>query len=310
MLHNLGVMAPPNEEPRWLAALKAALDQSWTVDRVEQFDSGDLQVVVAAPPLRQSLNDFTSLRLVQSLWAGVDVILRDPWLRTDVPLARMRDPQMEKSMQLSVLAHVTAFHLHHDEYRRQQNRNEWNQVYGVPPEERMITLLGLGTMGRAAATGLVRSGYQVGALVRSARADSGFDTFTRSQLDERLTHTDVLVNVLPVTPETTDMIDVELLDRLPAGAGFVNVGRRVHVVDEDLLDALDHGRLRHAFLDVYRTEPLPPDHPFWSHTRITMIPHMAAPTFPSSGAGFVAQQLARLESGEPLEQLVDHAAGY
>ena len=120
MRHNLGVMAPPSEEHRWLGALAEALDDTWTVDRVEAFAVEDLEVIAAAPPLRGPLAQFPNLRLIQSLWAGVEVILRDPGLRTDIPLARMKDPQMERSMALSVLAHVLAFHLHHDEYRRQQ----------------------------------------------------------------------------------------------------------------------------------------------------------------------------------------------
>ena len=102
MLHNLGVMAPPSEEHRWLGALGDALDDSWRVDRVEAFDTRDLEVIAAAPPLRRSLSDFPNLRLIQSLWAGVEVILNDPGLRTDVPLARMKDSEMETSMALSV----------------------------------------------------------------------------------------------------------------------------------------------------------------------------------------------------------------
>ena len=309
MLHNLGVMAPPSEEHRWLGALGDALDDSWRVDRVEAFDTADLEVIVAAPPLRRPLSDFPNLRLIQSLWAGVEVILRDPGLRTDIPLARMKDPEMEKSMALSVLAHVLSFHLHHDEYRRRQSRSEWNQIYGVEPAHRIITLLGLGAMGRAAAVALRDAGFCVSALVRSPRPDE-VDTFGPDELDAHLAETDVLVNVLPVTGQTRDMIDADLLAKLPVGSAFVNVARGAHVVDDALLAALDSGRLRHAYLDVFRTEPLPADHPFWGHPRVTVTPHMAAPTFPPSGARFVAEQLGRLERDEPLEHLVDHEAGY
>ena len=309
MLHNLGVMAPPSEEHRWLGALGDALDDSWRVDRVEAFDAPDLEVIVAAPPLRRPLSDFPNLRLIQSLWAGVEVILKDPGLRTDVPLARMKDPEMETSMALSVLAHVLSFHLHHDEYRRQQAGSEWNQIYGVEPERRTVTLLGLGAMSRAAALALRDAGFRVAAMVRSARVDE-IDTFGPDQLDGRLAETDILVNVLPVTDETRDLIDADVLGKLPEGSAFVNVARGAHVVENDLLAALDSGRLRHAYLDVFRTEPLPSDNPFWQHPRITVTPHMAAPTFPPSGARFVAEQLARLERNEPLEHLVDHEAGY
>ena len=237
------------------------------------------------------------------------MILKDPGLRTDIPLARMKDPEMETSMALSVLAHALSFHLHHDEYRRQQSRSEWNQIYGVEPKRRTVTLLGLGAMGRAAAVALRDAGFGVAAMVRSPRPDE-IDTFGPDQLDARLAETDVLVNVLPVTDQTRDLIDADLLAKLPDGSAFVNVARGAHVVEKDLLSALESGRLRHAYLDVFRTEPLPADHPFWQHPRVTVTPHMAAPTFPASGAGFVAGQLARLERSEPLEHLVDHAAGY
>jgi glyoxylate/hydroxypyruvate reductase A len=221
----------------------------------------------------------------------------------------MKDPEMERSMAQSVLAHVLSFHLHHDEYRRQQSRSAWKQIYGVEPEHRTVTLLGLGAMGRAAAVALRDAGFEVAAMVRSQRRDE-IDTFGSDQLETRLAETDVLVNVLPVTDETRDMINGDLLEQLPDGAAFVNVARGAHVVEDDLLAALDSGRLRHAYLDVFRTEPLPADHPFWLHPRVTVTPHMAAPTFPHSGARFIAEQLARLERGEPLEHLVDHAAGY
>lgn len=309
MLHNLGVMAPPSEEHRWLGALGDALDDSWRVDRVEAFAAEDLEVIAAAPPLRRSLSDFPNLRLVQSLWAGVEVILRDPGLRTDIPLARMKDPEMERSMALSVLAHVLSFHLHHDEYRRQQSRSEWSPIYGVEPDRRAVTLLGLGAMGRSAAIALREAGFRVAALVRSPRPDE-IETFGFDQLDARLAETDVLVNVLPVTDQTRDLIDADLLAKLPRGSAFVNVARGAHVVEADLLPMLESGHVRHAYLDVFRTEPLPTDHPFWLHPRVTVTPHMSAPTFPPSGARFVAGQLARLEAGEPLQHLVDHAAGY
>jgi glyoxylate/hydroxypyruvate reductase A len=303
-------MAPPNEEHRWLGALAGALGEAWTVDRVEAFAVEDLEVIAAAPPLRRPLAEFPNLRLIQSLWAGVEVILRDPGLRIDIPLARMKDPQMERSMALSVLAHVLAFHLHHDEYRRQQTGSEWSQIYGVPPGERNITILGLGAMGRAAAVALKDAGFGVAAMVRTPRPDDEIVVFGPDQLDERLAETDVLVNVLPVTDETRDLVDGVMLSKLPPGSGFVNVARGVQVVDDDLLAALDSGRLRHAFLDVFRIEPLPLDHRFWKHPRVTITPHMAAPTFPSSGSAFVAEQLERLEQGRPLEHLVDHIAGY
>lgn len=303
-------MAPPREEARWLDALSSAVDDEWRVARVEEFDPDEISVIAVVPPLRTPLSRFGSLRLIHSLWAGVEVILADPGLRTDVPLARMSDPEMERSMALSVSAHVLAYHLHHDEYRRQQTERVWRQIYGVPPVKRSILVLGLGSMGLTVAEALAGFGFRVTGMARRPRSYETVEVITPDELDERLPTTDVLINVLPLTDETRNILDRDLMARLPRGAAIVNVARGAHLVETDLLDLLDTGHLRHAFLDVYRTEPLPSDHPFWAHPRVSVIPHMAAPTFPWSGARFVATQLARLESGEPLQNLVDHDAGY
>ena len=309
-------MAPAREESRWLQALQSAVNSNWQVDRIEAFSPDAVDVVAIAPPLRTSLATFPNLRLIQSLWAGVEAVLADPGLRTDVPLARMKDAAMEESMKLSIQSHVLAFHLHHDIYERQQRSSEWNQIYGVPPTDRKITFLGLGAMAAPAGRSLVALGFDVAAMVRRpGRREASPGTnepalFGPSDLDNRLAESDVVVNVLPVTPATENLIDRGLLSKMAEGAALINVARGIHVVEHDLLEALDSGRLRHAFLDVFRTEPLPPEHPFWSHDRITITPHMAAPTFPASGAHFVAAQLQRLTDGSDLEHIVDLDAGY
>ena len=173
-----------------------------------------------------------------------------------------------------------------------------------------MLVLGLGSMGLAVAERLAELGFAVTGMARRARTHPRFDVITRQTLDERLTTTDVLVNILPLTDDTRDILDLALMSRLPRGAAIVNVARGAHLVEDDLLELLDSGHLRHAFLDVFRTEPLPSDHAFWKHPRVTITPHMAAPTFPASGAQFVAEQVERLEAGEPLVNLVDHEAGY
>ena len=299
-----------------MRALQSAVDSNWRVDRIEAFSPASVDVVAIAPPLRTSLATFPNLLLIQSLWAGVEALLADPGLRTDVPLARMKDEAMEESMELSIQAHVLAFHLHHDIYERQQRRSDWSQIYGVRPTNRKITFLGLGAMAAPAGRSLVALGFDVAAMVRRPdrrEAPPGTNEptlFGPSDLDDHLAESDIVVNVLPVTPATENIIGRDLLSKMAEGAALINVARGVHVVERDLLAALDSGRLRHAFLDVFRTEPLPPDHPFWSHDRITITPHMAAPTFPASGAQFVAAQLQRLTDGTELEHLVDVDAGY
>jgi glyoxylate/hydroxypyruvate reductase A len=328
---------PPDEATAWLAALQAAAPgHEWTVHgqasvgepaRVVQAD-----VAVVANPPPGSLAQVQGLRFIQSLWAGVDRLLADPTVPAHLPLARMVDPTMTAAMVQSALWAVTALHRGFFHYAEQQRRAVWHQLDQRRASEVRVLVLGLGTMGAAVASALVAQGYKVTAWRRggaepgsgmpvppvalaadtaSGPVPAGVDVRQGPQAwREPLAAADVVINLLPLTPDTRGLFNADVLSRFKPSAALVNFGRGGHVVEADLLAALNTGRLAHAVLDVFTTEPLRSDHPFWRHPQVTVLPHVAALTDLGSAAEVVAANLSRLQSGQPLLHLVDRRRGY
>jgi glyoxylate/hydroxypyruvate reductase A len=171
--------------------------------------------------------------------------------------------------------------------------------------------MGLGLIGLPCAT-LVRDiGFQTASWTRTPKSVTGIENFHGADgLEPFLARSEIVVNILPLTADTENIVDARTLAMLPAGASVINIGRGQHVVDDDLIAALDSGHLAGATLDVFRQEPLPGDHPFWTHPGITLMPHTARKSRPDQVAPQVADQVRRLRTGEPLTQLVDRGAGY
>jgi glyoxylate/hydroxypyruvate reductase A len=228
----------------------------------------------------------------------------------------MVDPAMNEAMAQTVLWAVLSLHRGFFAYERRQRRREWRVHAQRRADEVAVTLLGLGQMGRAAACALRPLGYRVGAwtLHEQPPADDGVARHAGGHaLAPLLAASDIVVNLLPLTPATRALIDARFLAMLPAGASLVNLARGEHVVDADLLGALDSGHLREAVLDVFATEPLPPSHPFWGHPRVTLLPHAAAMTDERSAAAVVARNLGDWVRGVAAPGLagwVDRARGY
>jgi glyoxylate/hydroxypyruvate reductase A len=294
----------------WRRALRA---QSPGIDLRFWPDLGDPEEIEAAlvwlppPGLLASL---PQLRAIFSLGAGVDSLLTDPTL-PDLPLCRMVDPSMTAGMAELVLTLALLYHRRLDLYDAQQHRRLWRMVLPQPASSTRIGVMGLGELGSAAARLLARQGFTVRGWSRSPRQLDGVTTFAgRAELGAFLTGTDILVCMLPLTAETENILDARLLARLPRGARLINVARGRHLVDADLLAALDDGQLAHATLDVFRTEPLPAEHPFWVHPRVRVLPHTASYSHADLAAGVVAENLRRLHDGLPLLHLVDRLRGY
>jgi glyoxylate/hydroxypyruvate reductase A len=213
----------------------------------------------------------------------------------------------------SALWAVTALHRGFFTYARQQQQAQWVQHPQRRADEVQVLVLGLGTMGAAVSAALAAQGYGVTAWRRreGPPGSSGVRVLHGTQgLETGLAMAEVVLNLLPLTPHTRGLIDAGFLGRMKAGAALVNFGRGGHVVEADLLAALAAGRLAHAVLDVFASEPLPADHPFWQLPRVTVLPHVAALTDLRSAADVVASNLARLQAGQPLLHLVDRARGY
>ena len=275
--------------------------------------AAEVRAAVVANPAPGSLQGLPALGLVQSLWAGVDRLVADPTLPAAVPLARMVDPAMNAAMAETALWAVLSLHRGYFAYQARQRAGVWQVHAQRRADEVAVTVLGAGQMGRAVLARLQPLGYRLAAWSRSGRdlALPGVRVGAgREDLAALLATTDVVINLLPLTPDTRGLVDAHFLGCLPRDASLVNLGRGAHVVDDDLLAALDAGRLRHAVLDVYAQEPLPAGHPCWHHPRVTMLPHAAALTDPRSAAEVAVANLRALRDGRPLVHLVDRARGY
>ncbi|MBD0270441.1 MAG: glyoxylate/hydroxypyruvate reductase A [Acetobacteraceae bacterium] len=302
---------PPAMED-WRAALLAeepGLD-------IRMFpDSGDPAAIEAAVVWTShdmaELRRYPNLRLVVSMGAGVDHLLRPPGPPPGVPVARLKDARLTQGMTEWVLLNVLRFHRQDLEYRSLQAGRRWEELPAPDTARRRVGILGLGELGGAAAAALLALGFPVMGWSRAPKDRPGVECFHgASGFDAMLRRADVLVCLLPLTPETRGILDRRAFGLLPHGAFLLNAARGGHVAQDDLVAALDSGRISAAALDVFEPEPLPTDHPFWSHPRVVMTPHAASITIPSSAAPQVVENLRRARSGRPLINLVDFGAGY
>jgi len=292
----------PGEEDSWRAALTAALPSArWLDLTAARHVAETIEVAVVANPPPGSLQGLPALRLVQSLWAGVDRLLNDATLPAGVPIARMVDPAMNAAMAETALWSVLSLHRGFFDYAERQRRSEWRPHAQRRADEVPVLVLGQGAMGGTVSERLRAVGYPVTGWRRASGTDA---------LWQALPQASVVINLLPLTAETRGLLDARFFAAMSPASHLVNLARGAHVVEADLLSALDRGHLAHAVLDVFQVEPLPVGHPFWQHPRVTVLPHAAAATDPRSASRVVADNLERLLRGEPLHHLVDGRRGY
>jgi glyoxylate/hydroxypyruvate reductase len=274
-------------------------------------DKSDVDVALAANPVWGELASYPKLRFVQSLWAGVDRLLGDPTLPEAITIARLTDPAMAQSMMEGAVAAVLFVHRQFPAYLRQQQRGVWRQLPQPVAAHCKVGILGFGQMGRPVARALSALGFRVSAWGQHSRSEMTVDyTWGAAGLRQLLSETQILINLLPLTAATADILDARLFAQLPAGAAIINLGRGGHLNELDLLTALQNQRLSHAVLDVFRDEPLPAAHPFWTHPQITVWPHIAASTDPQSAAPLALRNVAAFRAGRPLTGLVSRSLGY
>jgi glyoxylate/hydroxypyruvate reductase A len=288
------------ERQAWWQALRAAAPEcAWHRDD-GPFDRASIDVAVVANPAAGVLAGLQRLRLVQSLWAGVDRLLGDASVPTGVPLARMVDPVMNAAMAETASWAVLGLHRRFFDYAVQQARGQWQPHPQRRAEEVPVLVLGAGQMGGAVAARLAALGYRVATW----RARDGV------ALHDALRGTEIVINLLPLTPATRGVLGARAFAAMPRGASVVNLARGAHLVDADLIASLDSGHLSRAVLDVFHSEPLPPAHPFWRHPSVTVLPHVAALTDERSASAVVARNLRALAQGEAIAHLVDRSRGY
>jgi glyoxylate/hydroxypyruvate reductase len=290
------VVNPNLKRSRWVEPIAAALPHHRVIDSRDPHDPLQVDVAMIGWMGDTDLRRYGNLRFMQSLWMGVDRLMNNPAVPDGIPLARMVDPGMPQSMTETVLAHVLSAHRQLDVYARYQRDQLWRTHRQPLATERTVGLLGLGELGARAAQTLHSLGFRVVGWSRRGEPLSGVE--------------EILVNLLPLTNATIGLLCRSTFDLLPKQSVLINVGRGAHVVDEDLLDALASGQLRHAFLDVFNTEPLPSEHPYWTHKHITATPHVAADSEPKTCVPIITENVRRLVDGESLLHLVDRDSGY
>ncbi|PLL12660.1 glyoxylate/hydroxypyruvate reductase A [Tabrizicola sp. TH137] len=292
-------------EPLRAAIAAAGLTASLTREAAPQ--AVDYIIYAPTSPL-QDFAPYIRCKAVLSLWAGVERIVGNPTLTQ--PLCRMVDPALTEGMVEWVVGHALRHHLGMDRHILNPG-HVWDPSCPPLARERPVAMLGMGELGTACARALAALNFPVTGWSRSPKQVDGISCLHGDAgLDQALSQAQIVVTLLPKTPETENTLNARTLALLPKGAVILNPGRGALIDDDALLAALDAGQVGHATLDVFRVEPLPPDHPFWSHPRVTVTPHIAADTRAPSASRVIAENIRRGEAGEPFLNRVDRGRGY
>jgi len=303
--------SPEDPADLWVPELQAALPDVDVRIAPDWGDPAAVHYALVWKPPAGMLAGFPNLKAILSIAAGIDHILADPERPKHLPIVRMVDPNLRNMMSEYAVLGVLHFHRFMPEYQREQPEGVWNRRWPLYTPETKVGVLGLGAIGADVARKLGVMGFEVHGWSRTPKSLPDMVCHHGAAgLDALLDGCRYLVCVLPLTPDTRGIVDAGLLAKLPQDAVVVNLGRGGHVVDEDLLAALDSGRLRGAFLDVFNTEPLPAEHPYRRHPKVAMTPHVAGELVPRSCAGTVARNVRANQAGEPMAGVVDLTRGY
>lgn len=305
---------PSFDNDYWVSALSKALPQA----KVRIWRTGDNApadyALVWQPPVEMLKG--RKLKGVFALGAGVDAILSQlkdnpEMLPESVPLFRLEDTGMGLQMQEYAVSQVLHWFRRFDDYQAQKQQAKWQPLEEHRREDFTIGILGAGVLGAKVAESLCAWDFPVRCWSRSRKTLPGVTSFAGSEeLGAFLQGTRVLINLLPNTPETVGIINLSLLNQLADDSYVINLARGVHVVESDLLQALENGKLHGAMLDVFSQEPLPADNPLWAHPRVVMTPHIAAVTRPSEAIAYITRTIEQLERGETVKGQVDRTRGY
>lgn len=279
----------------------------------EVTDHEEIRFAVCWLPGDDAFAPYPNLQMAMSIGAGVDALLNHEGLHDEAMICRVRDPH-----QADLMAGYAAHEVLHvlrgfDRMEKSQEAREWVPVPMQPPQKTRIAVLGNGTMGAAVTRALAAMGFSLAVACRSEPREPlpGVVYYAGENAPLRAADgAEVLINVLPLTPETENILNADLFDRLAEGAWLIQIGRGEHLHEEDFVEALESGRLSGASLDVFREEPLPKAHPFWGDERLRITPHIASDSTPSVVADQVLQSARELLSGERPSLAIDRGRGY
>jgi glyoxylate/hydroxypyruvate reductase len=274
-------------------------------------DPGDIEFALVWLHPEGDLKNYPNLKAILSLGAGVEHVLRDPDLPEGVPIVRLVDDILAQDMALHVVHWVIHYHRNYHVYAGDQGNKHWQRLRFPDTAERRVGILGMGELGTEAARCVSDLGFAVAGWSRTPKTIEGVESFHGPDgLMPFLQRTDILASLLPLTGATENLLDKEKFAAMPEGAYVINLSRGAILVDEDLLEALDSGHIAGAALDVFRTEPLPPDDPYWSHPKVAVTPHAAGPTNDRSAARKMAQNINRVLAGEAPHPVLDMKQRY
>lgn len=297
----------------WTGPLaEQAPDLDVAVHGRDSYDPKSVDYVLGFRPEPGLMGSLPNLKVVFSLGAGVDGFLIDPNYPRHVPLVRFVDRQLSREMAQYCVMHALIHHRQQRLFDRYQREKKWRQA--VPPrrtEDTRIGILGIGEIGTMVAERLREHDFQIAGWSRSRKTIPGVESFAaHAELEKFLNRSDILIALLPLTPDTRNILNAKSFAQLPQDAFVINVARGGHLVENDLIAAIDSGHLSGAALDVFQTEPLPETSPLWSHPKITVTPHVAAISDPRVMVRNAVDGIARHKKGLALENLVDVARGY
>jgi glyoxylate/hydroxypyruvate reductase A len=303
------------DEASWADKLRVALAPYPVVRRGDDFDPADVRYVFVWKPKPDAFEGLTGLKAMLSLGAGVDALLKHPNL-PDVPIVRFVDADLSQRMSDYVVAHVTMHHRLYTRFRADQKARRWTQLYPPAASETSVGIMGMGVLGQDAVSRLKPLGFALRSWSRTPKAIEGVEGFAGDeQFDTFLAGTDILVNLLPLTPETTGILNYDTFGKLrrgqlDGGPVIVNAARGGHQREADIARALADGTLGAASLDVFETEPLPASSPLWDIENCYITPHIAAISNEKSGVAYFSKIIRAHEAGEPLINVVDRKRGY
>ena len=303
-------------EQEWAVAFRQALPNHKIVTRQDQFDPQEIKYIYVWKPEDDAFDGLDNLEVIFSLGAGVDGIVKHPRLPKNIPIVRFVDDELTQCMTDYVVANVTMHHRQATRYKRDQAQKIWSQYYPERASTVNVGIMGLGQLGKDAAEKLAILGYNVAGWSRSTKGIDGITEFSGAeQFDAFLARTNILVCLLPYTPETEDILCLETFkklrrDALPGGPCIVNAARGGHQNEEEIAVALKDGTLGAASLDVFKVEPLPAKSPLWALDNCYITPHIAAISGLDAGVKLVTDQINRYEATGELRHLVDVSKGY
>ena len=304
-------------ERRWADGFAAALPGRKVVTRADSYNPAEIEYIFIWKPKPDAFDGLVNLKAVLSLGAGVDALLRHPNLPRNVPVVRFMDEDLTQRMSDYVLAEVTRHHRLDTRFKRDQAARKWVQLYPAPAWDANVGIMGLGQLGMDTIKHLKVFGYKLRGWSRTPKAVEGVEVFTGTEEFEAfLGGTDILINLLPLTPETHGILNYDTFSKLRRGGldgegpVVINAARGGHQKEVDIVRALNDGTLKAASLDVFEVEPLPQDSPLWALDNVYITPHIAAASSERTGVAYFSRVIKDHEQGLPLPNVVDLNRGY